>query len=510
MVAMSGRVRRSLVLALAGLLGGLGLVLALFGGESLRRLTGRDEAAPPAAAPQSTLRGLADPGTVAGRVDPTIDFRDDKPGGTKPGDAKPTEIRPTEIRPTEIRPTEIRPTQIRPGDAKPGTPAGGTGPSQAPQDGRVPAPDASGRMAGPDAAETPRFDIVRVEPNGDAVVAGRGAPHAVVEMLVDGKPVARATADANGQFAIVPPALPAGSSVLGLRMTAPDGRAADSQQSVAVAVAPGRDRRPLVALTAPDAPTVVLSQPDAPASASGAGGKVATAARPGTPGAGAAEPTRIASVDVQGNGRLFVTATGVPGAPIRLYLNETLIAPGSIGPDGRASFTIGRGIKPGQYQVRIDQIDPSTGKVAARAEVPLSVPDPAQVAAQEPAATATAAGHPRAGAREGGRTAAGHAPGNAPGTPSALSAPAPDSPRGPDTSHLAADAAGPVRAGAVFVPEISTAKISRGDNLWRISQRAYGRGERYTVIYDANQSQIRDPDLIYPGQIFVLPTGKRG
>jgi nucleoid-associated protein YgaU len=75
---------------------------------------------------------------------------------------------------------------------------------------------------------------------------------------------------------------------------------------------------------------------------------------------------------------------------------------------------------------------------------------------------------------------------------------------------MAADAAGPDQPGAVFVPEISTAKISRGDNLWRISQRTYGRGERYTVIYDANQSQIRDPDLIYPGQIFVLPAAKRG
>ena len=57
----------------------------------------------------------------------------------------------------------------------------------------------------------------------------------------------------------------------------------------------------------------------------------------------------------------------------------------------------------------------------------------------------------------------------------------------------------------MFVPEITTAKITRGDNLWRISQRTYGRGERYTVIYDANQQQIRNPDLIYPGQMFVLP-----
>ncbi|WP_246694125.1 LysM peptidoglycan-binding domain-containing protein, partial [Methylobacterium sp. WL18] len=80
-------------------------------------------------------------------------------------------------------------------------------------------------------------------------------------------------------------------------------------------------------------------------------------------------------------------------------------------------------------------------------------------------------------------------------------------------SALSRDAAGarsPAGAGAVFVPEITTAKITRGDNLWRISQRTYGRGERYTVIYDANQGQIRDPDRIYPGQIFILPTDKRG
>ncbi|WP_342142231.1 LysM peptidoglycan-binding domain-containing protein, partial [Methylobacterium fujisawaense] len=84
------------------------------------------------------------------------------------------------------------------------------------------------------------------------------------------------------------------------------------------------------------------------------------------------------------------------------------------------------------------------------------------------------------------------------------------SPPATGASPLVADMAGPNRAGTVFVPEISTARITRGDNLWRISQRTYGRGERYTVIYDANQNQIRDPDLIYPGQIFVLPADKRG
>jgi nucleoid-associated protein YgaU len=61
-------------------------------------------------------------------------------------------------------------------------------------------------------------------------------------------------------------------------------------------------------------------------------------------------------------------------------------------------------------------------------------------------------------------------------------------------------------AGTVVIPSINTTIVSRGDNLWRISQRIYGKGVRYTVIYGANQDQIRNPDLIYPGQVFVLPS----
>jgi nucleoid-associated protein YgaU len=47
--------------------------------------------------------------------------------------------------------------------------------------------------------------------------------------------------------------------------------------------------------------------------------------------------------------------------------------------------------------------------------------------------------------------------------------------------------------------------VQRGNNLWRIAQRAYGAGTRYVTIYSANPEQIRDPDRIYPGQIFKLP-----
>jgi nucleoid-associated protein YgaU len=48
--------------------------------------------------------------------------------------------------------------------------------------------------------------------------------------------------------------------------------------------------------------------------------------------------------------------------------------------------------------------------------------------------------------------------------------------------------------------------IQPGDNLWRIARGTYGRGVQYVVIYRANQDRIRDPNLIYPGQIFTLPT----
>ena len=54
--------------------------------------------------------------------------------------------------------------------------------------------------------------------------------------------------------------------------------------------------------------------------------------------------------------------------------------------------------------------------------------------------------------------------------------------------------------------------VIKGNSLWRIARRVYGEGLRYTVIYQANQDQIRDPDLIYPGQVFSLPAvdgGKR-
>jgi hypothetical protein len=47
--------------------------------------------------------------------------------------------------------------------------------------------------------------------------------------------------------------------------------------------------------------------------------------------------------------------------------------------------------------------------------------------------------------------------------------------------------------------------VQPGNSLWRIARSAYGEGAQYTIIYAANAAQIRNPDLIYPGQIFDVP-----
>lgn len=47
--------------------------------------------------------------------------------------------------------------------------------------------------------------------------------------------------------------------------------------------------------------------------------------------------------------------------------------------------------------------------------------------------------------------------------------------------------------------------IRKGDTLWQISRRVYGRGVRYTTIYLANQDQIDNPNMITPGQVFGVP-----
>jgi nucleoid-associated protein YgaU len=339
-------------------------------------------------------------------------------------------------------------------------------------------------------AIAPSFDIVRVEPNGDSVIAGRSAPGATIELLRNDQVHAKTVADNSGLFAFTPPPLPSGSHKIVLQSIAPDGKRQRSKESVTVEI--NGTTRPLVALVAPDKPTVLLSNPEpAPgpksAEAAPAPGQPPQQQANATPnGASPAAPApqgasapraeiKIMSVESE-EGKLYVSGEAAPGSTVRLYLNESFIAPGGAGGDGKLSFAIASGVKPGDYRVRLDDVDPVSGQVKSRAEVGYNVP------------SIVAEASPTAPARTTPPTA--NSPGTMPTTGRLASAPTDQAELPPNT---------------VVIPNIDTAIVTRGDSLWRISQRIYGRGYRYTVIYGANQTQIRNPNLIYPGQIFVLP-----
>jgi nucleoid-associated protein YgaU len=301
----------------------------------------------------------------------------------------------------------------------------------------------------------PEFDIVRIEPTGEAVIAGRATPGTIVELLRDGEPHDRTVVDQSGQFAMVPRPLPPGTYGLTLRSKQPDGKEITSKQSVAVMLEPTNDR-PTVALMTPDKPTKVLSKPSATASV--------------------ADTAVLEAVDVEPGGKLHVSGKARPGAAVRLYLNDSFIASATADADGRLAVTINEGVKPGNYRVRLDELASNSAAVRTRAEVPFSVPDMTTTASLPAGAAAS--------------TPAGAAATQQPRLAAAASTVLPDK----DSRS------------AVVVPKITTATVVRGDSLWRLSRRSLGGGERYAVIYQANREQIRNPNLIYPGQVLVMPS----
>ena len=312
-------------------------------------------------------------------------------------------------------------------------------------------PAASASAPGGEAAALPlkpAFDVVNVEPTGEAVIAGRAEPNARVELRDAGKTVAEATADASGQFVIIPPTLAPGDHSLSLAADA--GKAApETSSAVAVSVP-----RPQAKVAAAAPATTAAPAPSPPALA------MRTLA---TPPPAAASRVAIQSVEADAAGGLVARGSAEPNATVRLYLNGADVADAKTQSDGRWSLTIKHGMTPGGYVMRADEIKPGDPSVVASADTPFDYP---------------AAGTP--------------APAAAPAT-----APAPaEASAGQPNAPSSADA---------VVETVQTAQVVHGHTLWALSQNYYGDPTRYPVIYEANKSQIHNPNLIYPGQVFVVP-----
>ena len=297
--------------------------------------------------------------------------------------------------------------------------------------------------AEPAAAEKPSFDVVSVEPTGEAVVAGRAAPNARVELKDAGRTVAEATASPEGQFVIVPPTLMPGEHNLALSTGA--GSLAQTSNAISVAVAAPEP--------APKAATAVSASASSsvPAPPSSALLAANSASEP-------AGQVTVHSVEASLGGRLVAMGSAAPNAVVRLYLSGAYVGDAKTKADGRWSLTIEHGMTPGPYEMRADEIGPADAKVAARAEAPFNYPSMAAVAPSAPA-------------------------------PTAATSP-------PNPAQSSAD---------VVLDLIQTHHVEAGHTLWAISQKYYGDGSRYQAIFAANSAQIKDPHWIYPGQLFVVP-----
>ncbi|MCH7865264.1 MAG: LysM peptidoglycan-binding domain-containing protein [Proteobacteria bacterium] len=300
-----------------------------------------------------------------------------------------------------------------------------------------PAPPTPAASAPPspseDSAQTPKggpvgpsFDVVRVGPSGDTVIAGRAEPGSTVLILDGGRVLGEVTADGRGEWVFVPtkPLAP-GSRQLSLEMRLPGSQPVTSDD-VVVLVVPERDKdiagRPAegptgaLALKVPRAggASTVLQTPSGKAGEKDAGLKVET-------------------LDYDDAGRLSISGRASPGALVNLYLDDAHI--GRVKSDANGFWRLNpeRRITPGLYTLRADELD-DAGKVAARVSMPFS------------------------------------------------------------RAERIAD-----------VPPEPFVIVQPGNSLWRLARRVYGKGTRYTTIFEANEDQIKDPDLIYPGQVFALP-----
>ena len=355
------------------------------------------------------------------------------------------------------------------------------------------------------AVTPPSFDTVRITPDGWAVIAGRAEPGARVTVRSASIDLGWETADRRGEWTLVPYiAIPPGDHELWAIATLPDGTQVESEHVLVVSVPdPDEDGGSVLAVLVPregegrstvlqkpearDEPVDMASRDDAapdetPADAPDTAETPDTADTPGMADAGdpsdtADEADTADAADTAGTETAAAapeTATGgtpdedqVAAAEPSDAADEGPIVLGSVDYDDKGDLTFtGKGEPETDLNVYID--DEHVGTVETTEEGDWQVEPEADVE--------------------------------------------------PGSYTLRVDQVDP--AGVVLArietplvrarPELlmlgdAIVVVQPGNSLWRIARRTLGGGVHFTEIYEANRSQIGDPALIYPGQIFTVP-----
>ena len=452
----------------------------------------------------------------------------------------------------------------------------------------------------------PKFDVVRIETDGSALIAGQAEGRGYVVLSVDGveQPEARADLNGNGQFVIFA-FLPstADQQSLKLHLYAEDGSGpVASAQTVfvapATAVSSGTEsaaaavEEEIAASEDPEAESEMASTEAkstnleaaaaqaanayaAPVAEADAAPVAEAAAAPGAEEVTASkEPeseTELASTDMgssnaeatsapatviladedgvrvlqdgapaevapavtidtisySSNGDVILGGRGQAGNFVRIYLDNQSIATSEIAVDGYWAVELSD-IEPGIYTLRIDELNP-VGDVVSRAETPFK-----REAAEELAelmAVETEAEEPRVKVPSESAVAAKAEDEEAQPAVQVETETAPEKPLAQAVTQVEVNVQPEVAAldgqdeqssngGSAVVEDLpaETAPALRapskkfrvrtvqpGSTLWAIAKESYGAGIEYFKVFEANKERIRDPDLIYPGQVFEIP-----
>ncbi|AUR03933.1 LysM domain protein [Phaeobacter inhibens] len=179
-----------------------------------------------------------------------------------------------------------------------------------------------------------------------------------------------------------------------------------------------------------------------------------TLVQPPTPTlAEAPETVALDTISYDAEGAVVLSGRVRSDAVVRAYLDNAAVADLPVDEEGRWSGVL-PDVAPGIYALRLDALD-TEGKVLSRLETPFK--------------------------RE---------------APEVLQ---------PSLEATATDATSPDAAPTGAKPLVRLVTVQEGDTLWAISRERYGDGLLYVRVFDANREAIRDPDLIYPGQVFSVP-----
>ncbi len=209
----------------------------------------------------------------------------------------------------------------------------------------------SGATAAPAPAPiAPTFDIVRVGPQGSAVIAGRAAPGAQVVVRDGGQDIGQAKANSSGEWLLLPD-----------KPLAPGGR----ELTVA-------SRGPQEAETSGD--TVLLSIPTPSATAvpvsalllpKGGGSRLLQDPPPRS----APPVLALYAVDYDDHGTIRFAGTAQPGASVRVYVDNAPAGDATADASGRWMLSPQAAVIAGVHRLRVDQLT-AAGRVQARVELP--------------------------------------------------------------------------------------------------------------------------------------------